>query len=221
MKKAFGYVRTSSHTNRDGDTFVRQADSIKRFAANNDLQVEKFFEEVVSGTKEWEDRPAWVQMMDGLNGVQTIVIEKLDRLARDIMVQEHIVADLRRRGIELLSVHEPDLGGDDPTRVLLRQILGCIASYERSMIVAKLRGARERKRANTGSCEGRKPFGERVGEEATVEHMRLLRGQGLSYGDIAISLNRDQRPTRTGKPWHASVVHQVLTREVQHGTDGR
>jgi len=33
------------------------------------------------------------------NGVKTIIIEKLDRLARDLMIQEHIIQDLQRRGI--------------------------------------------------------------------------------------------------------------------------
>jgi hypothetical protein len=47
---------------------------------------------------------------------------KVDRLARDLMVQEHIIQDMQRRGITLISVAEPDLCSDDPTRKLLRQM---------------------------------------------------------------------------------------------------
>ena len=52
----------------------------------------------MSGTKESMDRPAWSAMITALlgNGVKTIVIEKLDRLARDLMVQEATIADLQK-----------------------------------------------------------------------------------------------------------------------------
>ncbi len=36
----------------------------------------------------------------------------------------------------------------------MRQIFGAISEYEKSMIVIKLRGARQRKKARTGRCEG-------------------------------------------------------------------
>ena len=42
----------------------------------------------------------------------------LDRLARDLMVQETIIGDMRRQGFELVSVTEPDLCNDDPKRKL-------------------------------------------------------------------------------------------------------
>lgn len=50
-------------------------------------------------------------------------------------------------------------GDDDPTRTLIRQVLGAIAQFEKSVIVLKLRAARERVRKSKGRCEGRKPFG--------------------------------------------------------------
>jgi DNA invertase Pin-like site-specific DNA recombinase len=68
------------------------------------------------------NRPAWVEMIGRIlaDGVRTVVIEKLDRLARDLMVQEHIIRDLQERGITLISAAEPDLCSNDPTRKLLR-----------------------------------------------------------------------------------------------------
>jgi DNA invertase Pin-like site-specific DNA recombinase len=66
--------------------------------------------------------------------VRTVVIEKLDRLAHDLMVQETIIADLRKHGFELASVAEPDLMANDPTRILVRQMMGAVAQYEKSQI---------------------------------------------------------------------------------------
>ena len=43
---------------------------------------------------------------------------------------------------------------------MMRQIAGSFAEYEKARLVAKLRGARERKRAESGKCEGRKSWAE-------------------------------------------------------------
>jgi DNA invertase Pin-like site-specific DNA recombinase len=140
----------------DGDGFPRQRETIRKYTAEHGMRIVQFFEEkAVPGKTEWEQRPAWLAMLQKItdNGVRIILIEKLDRLARDLMVQEHIIADLRRRGITLISALEPDLCVDDPTRKLLRQIMGAIAEYDRAMIVLKMRAARDRKRAATGRCE--------------------------------------------------------------------
>ena len=44
---------------------------------------------------------------------------------------------------------------------LVRQVLGAISEFDKAMTVAKLRGARERKRRDVGKCEGRKSHAER------------------------------------------------------------
>jgi len=71
-----------------------------------------------------------------------------------------------------VSAVEPNLRGDDPTRKLMRQILGAFAEYQKSLIVAKLRGARQRTKAKKGICEGRKPFGYYVGVHRPKPHER-------------------------------------------------
>ena len=107
------------------------------------------------------------------------------------MVQETIIADLRKRGFKLLSVMEPDLLQNDPTRILMRQVFGAIAQYEKAMIVAKRRGARQRMKAKTGRCEGRKPFGYYDGEPAILDRMIALRKTDLGYDRIADVLNSE------------------------------
>src|SRR6202023_394641 len=105
-------------------------------------------EEGVTGSTESMERPAWSALMVALHadGVQTVIIEKLDRLARDLMVQEATIADLRKHGFTLISVAEPDLMATDATRVLMRQLMGAVGQYDKTQIVAKLRGARMRKK---------------------------------------------------------------------------
>ena len=188
--------------------------AIKEYAAAHDIKIVNVYrEEGVSGTKESADRPAWSELMTALhsNGVQVVIIERLDRLARDLMVQETIIADLRKNGFELVSVAEPDLMANDPTRILVRQMMGAVAQYEKSQIVLKLRGARMRKRAKTGRCEGRKPYGFYEGEAEALERIKALRAEGLGFDRIAAKLNEERVPTRTGRPWHGVVINRILT----------
>lgn len=216
MIPAFGYLRVSGKDQIDGDGFARQRDAIGKWAAANGFKIVKWFEEkAVAGKTEWDARPAWGEMVASLNGTRTIIIERLDRLARDLMVQEHIIADLRRREIALVSAAEPDLCIDDPSRKLLRQIMGAISEYDRAMITAKLSIARKRMKAETGRCEGRKPYGMGVAatyEQGNIAKMRSLRLTGKSFADIAAALNTDRLYSRTGKPWIGASVCKILAR---------
>jgi DNA invertase Pin-like site-specific DNA recombinase len=217
--KAFGYIRVSGEGQVEGDGFIRQEKAIRDYAAKNDLTIEKIFrEEGVSGTK--ENRLALAEMMVSLemnhHDVKTVVIEKLDRLARDLLVQEGIIRDLKSKGFNLISVAEgPDLMSDDPSRKLIRQMFGAISEYDKSMIVLKLRAARERMRARDGKCEGRKGY-EETAPEILKEIKRLRRPYGsrkpMTFKDIADHFNKTGVQTRTGRPWTAANVQMAIRR---------
>ena len=201
----------------DGDGFTRQLETIKAYATGHDIRIVRVFREKgVGGAKDLEDRPAFVDMMTALHadGVRLVLIEKLDRLARDQVLQELILRDLKKHGFELVPVMEPDLVQDDPTnptRKLLRQVMGAISEYEKSLIVLKLRGARVRMRAKEGRCEGAKPYGSREGEEAIIKRMEELRASGIGFDRIAAQLNADGLKPRRGERWHGLVVNRILS----------
>jgi DNA invertase Pin-like site-specific DNA recombinase len=220
MVKAFGYLRVSGKGQVDGDGFPRQLQAINGYAAAHDITIVKVFREKgVTGSKESMDRPAFAEMMTALhsNGVRTIIIEKLDRLARDLMVQEATIADLQKHGFTLISVAEPDLMATDPTRILMRQLMGAVAQYDKSQIVLKLRGARMRMRAKEGRCEGRKPYGYYDGEQAVIERMQELRAARMGFDRIAAQLNTEGLKTRTGAQWHGLVCNRILTGKGRKG----
>jgi DNA invertase Pin-like site-specific DNA recombinase len=213
MTKAFAYLRVSGKGQIDGDGFPRQLAAVKAYAKAHDIRIMRVFrEEGVTGTKETMDRPSWVELMAAMhgNGVRRVIIERLDRLARDLMVQEATIATLQKHGFTLVSVQEPDLMATDPSRIAFRQIMGVFAQYEKTQIVIKLRAARTRRKAETGRCEGRKPFGNRDGEQRTIDRMRALQTSGISIRAIAAKLNRDGVPTRAGGQWRDAVVGRIL-----------
>lgn len=214
--QAFGYLRVSGLGQVEGDGFPRQRAAIEAYASGHGLEVVQWFEEKgISGKTELEDRPALQALMTALlaDGVKTVIVEKLDRLARDLMLQESILADLRKHEFELISTAEPDLCSDDPTRVLMRQMMGAFAQYERSMIVAKLRAARQRAKASKGRCEGRKPYGTRPGEDAILQRMRLMQAQGIRAADIARTFNAEGIRPRSGVCWYPSNVTRILHKQ--------
>jgi DNA invertase Pin-like site-specific DNA recombinase len=73
------------------DTLPRQRAAIKAYAKTAGYTVvREFADEGVSGAIETTARPAFAEMLKTLhaNGVRTVLVERLDRLARDLMVQE-------------------------------------------------------------------------------------------------------------------------------------
>jgi DNA invertase Pin-like site-specific DNA recombinase len=215
VRKAFAYLRVSSEGQVDGDGFPRQREAIKKWAASHNVKIVRWFEERgVSGTKELTDRPAMAEMMVALmsNGVRLVVVEKLDRIARDQMVQEGIIQSLLKEGFELVSAApgEENLCGNEPGRKLMRTIMGAIAEYDKQMIVLKLRAARSRTKAKEGRCEGRKPFGHYNGEAAILARIRKLHAQGLNYEQSSKTLNMEGLKSRSGKLWYPATIRRIL-----------
>jgi len=218
MKKVFAYIRVSDPSQIKRDGFARQLKAIKDYATSNKLQVvEVFREEGVSGTI--EHRPALARMLISLernnHGVKAIIIEKLDRLARDLMVQEAIIRDFRKSGFEVISTTEgADLCSDDATRKLLRQMMRAIAEYEKTMVVMRLRIARERKKALTGKCEGTKRYDESPAGRSLIRKIVRMRSapkhhRKMTYRQIADYLNEKGLLTLEGERWTLHRVAQV------------
>jgi DNA invertase Pin-like site-specific DNA recombinase len=220
--KAFSYLRVSSRGQVDGDGFSRQRDKIQKWAKENGAIIEReFLEEGISGTNELADRPAMIELLGAIaaNGVRTVIVERADRFARDLVASELLLREFTRLGVRVIEAEGGnDLSAGDntnPTAKLIRQILGAVAEFDKTSIVLKLKAARVRTRREKGRCEGRKPFGERDGEAATMDLIRSLRrkpkgGSRMSFAAIAEKLNQDGIRSRTGKPWHPEVIRRLL-----------
>jgi DNA invertase Pin-like site-specific DNA recombinase len=215
--KAFGYVRVSGKGQVAGDGFVRQEKAIRDYAAANGIEIAKVYQEKgVCGEMETMDRPAFIEMVEALlsNGVRTVIVEKLDRLSRHLMTQEACIQDFANQGLTMKSADpaEFDLMADDPSRVLVRQIMGAIAQYDKAMLVAKLRAARNRKKATGVRVEGQKPLGSRPGEALAIDRMKALRAEGFAFDRIASIMNAEQIPTRkAGGKWHPTTIQRTLS----------
>ena len=214
--KTLTYLRVSSRGQIDGDGFDRQRHTINNWMDRNSADhMGEFVEEGISGTSEITGRPALTRLMErvSMGGIDAVVIEKSDRLARDLVVSELLLRQFREMGIKVIEAEGGnDLTADEnnPTAKLIRQVLGAFAEFEKSSIVQKLRVARNRKRAADGRCEGNKPYGSLEGEEAVVSVIRNLRDEGLTLRKIAGELDTRGIRNRSGGQWSAGVVGRVV-----------
>src|SRR5258708_14313755 len=97
------------------------------------------------------------------------------------------------RDVRVLTADGDDLtDSSDPSRKMMRQIAGAFHQYEKARLVAKLKAARDRKRAAGGKADGRKSWAEN--NPKLVAEAKRLRGTSLrpvmSLRKIAIELDK-------------------------------
>jgi DNA invertase Pin-like site-specific DNA recombinase len=149
------------------------------------------------------------------NGVRVILVESPDRFARDLAVQLAGHDTLKGLGIDLIPASAPDFFLEDtPTAVLVRQVLGAIAQFEKASLVAKLKAARDRKRLRDGKREGRKSHAE-VNPELVALVKRLRRrnpktGQRKSLRAVAVELAKLGHVNVNGRPFAAESIQAMI-----------
>lgn len=218
---AYIYIRVSGKGQLDGDGPDRQRDKCAEFVERNGLKrFAEYFEQGVSGTVEGLDRPVFSHLLQQLDEMaecgepRCVVVERADRLARDLMVSEILLSECRKRGVAVYAADRGQLidmatNEGDPTQKLFRQILGALAEWEKSMTVAKLAAARKRIRDTTGRCEGVKPYGATDHEKIVLAYAQSLRGHS-DAGSVAMNLNAAGYRARNGKPWTRFSVRNIL-----------
>lgn len=226
MATAIGYLRVSSAKQaKDGkDGFPRQRAAIRTYCAGKRIELLEEHEDAgVSGTVPLEGREGLSTALARCAelGAGVLVIEKADRLGRDLIVSEMAVRAFLEAGVSIVTADTGQSLTDadsDPSRKLIRQVLNAVAEYERSALVAKLRAARQRKKRNGGHSVGCYRFGEhpeRPDEAETLARTRELRQRAAGrrrqpLQEVAKLLNAERRNSRTGRPWTAAMVRDVV-----------
>jgi DNA invertase Pin-like site-specific DNA recombinase len=218
--KAVAYLRTSSRTNvgADKDSDKRQRAAIEAYGKAAGFQiVGEFYDAAVSGADPVSERSGFAEMLERLmsNGARTIIVESPDRFARDLMVQLAGHDMLKARGVTLIAASAPmHFVEDTPTAVLVRQVLGAVAEFEKTTLVAKLAAARRRKRQATGrKVEGRKSHAEArpdVVKLAKALARKKPKGGKLSLRAIAAEMAASGVLNERGKPFNPKSISVLL-----------
>ena len=194
--KVVGYARVSTNGQaEDGLGLPIQADTIRAWAKSQGHRLVTTYEDAgASGAKELDNRPGLVEALGAIKTgkAKGVVVARLDRLARDLVLQEQLLAEVRRLGGQVFTTSAGEAGylEDDPTdpsRKLIRQILGAVAEYERSLIALRLQTGRRHKANRGGYAYGAPGYGQRAvdgelvvdkDEQKVVQEMKKLRRKG-------------------------------------------
>src|SRR6516164_2464245 len=139
-----GYARVST----DGQTLDAQQASLKAAGA------EKVFSEKVSGAK--TDRRQLANAIAALGPGDVLLVTRLDRLARSTRDLLNVLAMVSERQAGFRSLADPMIDTTSPHGKLILAVLGALAEFERSMILARTSEGRKRAQAR-GVRFGRKP----------------------------------------------------------------
>jgi DNA invertase Pin-like site-specific DNA recombinase len=224
--RAIGYTRVSTDEQVLGNGLEVQEDAIRRYCKDQGLRliaVER--DEGISGSNGLDARLGLASSLARVEGddADCLVVYRLDRLARDFVLQELLVNRLRERGKPIHSVMEPDIETvtNDPTKVLIRQIIGAIGQYERALIRGRMQAGKLVKEARGGYVGGQPGYGYRADqreliddpEESEVVRMVLaLRAAGSSYRAICESLADAGYRPRRARTWHPMVARSIVQR---------
>jgi DNA invertase Pin-like site-specific DNA recombinase len=233
-----GYLRVSTNGQLDGYGLVAQEKVVRAYAQTHGMRVVRVMrEKAVSGATPAEERPA---LMDALRllkdgHVNALLIPNLDRLARELHVQEAALAlawSLSGRVFTAEGGEVTEDDPDDPVRRAMRQMRGVFSELEKGLIVKRLRDGRRAKAEAGGYGVGAPPFGFRAEsgalaldsrEQEAIELMRRLRTEGRSLRAIAQALDEGgyspKQGISRGSRWHPAQIARILGRqEVAVGT---
>ena len=188
----YGYARVSTTDQK----LENQIDSLKNSGA------EIIYKEKFTGTT--TERPEFNKLLNVLKTDDTLIITKLDRLARNTREALDIIQDLFKRDIKV-NILNMGIIDNTPTGQLIFTIFSAFAQFERDMIVTRTHEGKEyAKRNDPYFSEGRP-------QTYTDEQIRLayeLRQQGMTYKMIArktgISERTQQR--RFKDIWYSYVI---------------
>ena len=225
MTEAIAYLRVSTEgQSTDGFGLEIQLAQIEAWASQQDppVTIINTYTDAASGTL--ADRPGLIEAL--ADPTPVIVVAKLDRLARDAVLQELLLRQIRAQGRTLTSTSPAEAHNlvddeTDPSRKLIRQIIAAVAEFERDTIKLRTAAGRARKAARGGYSGGAPNYGymaqggELVPNPAThpiVERIYALRDQTepLTYQQIADLFNAEQIPSPKQGRWHATTVSRVL-----------
>jgi DNA invertase Pin-like site-specific DNA recombinase len=176
-----GYARTST---------LDQSAGLE--AQLRDLKVlgcEKIFSEQVSSIGQ---RKALEAALDFVRAGDTIIVCKLDRLARSVGHLGDIVERLRGKGVAL-RITDPAIDTGSATGELVLNVMGAIAQFERQMMLERQREGIAKAKAD-GKYKGRAPTA-----RAKADEVKRLDAEGVSLSEIA-------RRLAIGK----ASVHRIL-----------
>lgn len=229
--KLVAYLRVSSAVQVEAWGLDRQESAVRKWAKFNGHRITEWRrDEGKSGTLEAVDRLGLSESLELVSArkVDGILVADLDRFARKLTVQETALALVWKAGGQVFTatsgeVHRED--PDDPSRNLIRQVMGAVIEYEKNMSVLRMRKGKAAKALTGRKTDGQYAYGyQQTGtgrardagpqpeQQAIVNRIVEARNAGNSFRDICAQLNAEAVPTKNGRAWLPMTVKRVYDR---------
>jgi len=195
--KAVGYIRVSTQDQvQEGLSLDVQEVRIRAYCEARGWDLLRIYRDEGVSAKSL-DRPGIQSLIRDLarDGVNVVVVLKLDRLTRSVRDLGTLIEDLfRRHGVELASVEE-SLDSSNANGRMVLNLLGSVSQWEREIIGERTKATLDYK-AERGEWRGRVPFGFRINEDGklvededaqrTIQAIkRSRRRSGTSFRELA------------------------------------
>jgi DNA invertase Pin-like site-specific DNA recombinase len=225
--KAAGYVRVSSRQQLDGYGLDVQEVAVRKYAKEHSFKlVHVFREEGVSGTLPVSERPALMDALELLTACRAdaLLVPNLDRLARELHVQEAALGLLWDAGKSVHTVEDGEVrqdDPDDPMRKAMRKMRGVLAELDKDTVVMRLRKGKQAKKKMGGFTGGQVPYGYRAeggrlvseaDEQGVITKIHEMHEEGMSLRGIVAELHAQEIATRSGGEWHPTQLARILER---------
>jgi len=219
-----GYTRVSTQEQAEGFGLDVQAAGIRAYCKAQGLRLVAIYSDAgISGSNGLDTRQGLGEALALIEAgkASALVVYRFDRLARDVILQETLIRQLQQQSADVVSVQEPAMEGDEHTRVMVRQILGVLAQYERAVIRGRMMSGKAAKVAAGGYGGGRPAYGHMAdnkslvanpSETAIVDTVVTMRQRGESYRAIATALTDSGLTTRSGGAWNPNQIRRIAQR---------
>lgn len=138
----YGYIRVST----DKQTVENQRFELKRFCASNGIEIDRWVEETISGTKDPHKRKLG-SVIDKMHTGDVLICAELSRLGRNLLMIMSILHDCMKRGINIWTIKDGYRLGDDISSKVLAFAFSLSAELEKNLLSMRTKEALARKKA--------------------------------------------------------------------------
>lgn len=181
----YGYIRVST----DKQTVENQRYEISEFCKKQEITVDKWIEETISGTKEVENRKLG-KLLNRMKKEDVLICSELSRLGRSLLMIMGILNQCMQNEVQVWTIKDNYRLGNDISSKVLAFAFGLSAEIERNLISQRTKEALARKKAEgviLGRPIGRKSTKTKLsGKENKI---RELLNKKVSYSAISRILN--------------------------------
>jgi len=200
QRRLIGYARVST------DDQATEAQEIELRSAGCDHIVQEH------GSGASRIRPALSKLVRDINAGDTLVVVRLDRLARSVSHLLEVIEDLSSKGAHFRSLRDP-IDTSTPQGMFSLQVLGAVAQLERALISERTKAG-----IRAAKAKGKKPGNPGIRERRPEALAKMTAAQKAAYGERVQATANQWLPTvRRMRPDHTwDDVARILK---QRGSD--